>query len=230
MSETIGFIGLGLMGAGFTRRLIASGYTVSGYDPDPARQKEATANGVTIAASAAEVAKAADIILVCVINTAAVEDATVGPRGIAAAAWDIWCVLIAASVLTTFQHHFIDIPTGALLGLFALWLFPAEGPLPFRDFAWTSAPKRRRLCGFYALGALALLAGAWLGAYASANWLLLLWRRALRRPSSLSPMPAQARRFSRNPLGAMSRWPAAAATPGSRGSVAPPACRRAAAT
>ena len=96
-------------------------------------------------------------------------------RGIAAAAWDIWCVLIAASVLTTFQHHFIDIPTGALLGLFALWLFPAEGPLPFRDFAWTSDPKRRRLCGFYALGALALLAGAWLGANVSANWLLLLW-------------------------------------------------------
>ena len=36
------------------------------------------------AASAAEVAKAADIILVCVINTAAVKDATLGPRGIVA--------------------------------------------------------------------------------------------------------------------------------------------------
>lgn len=85
MSETIGFIGLGLMGTGFTRRLIASGYAVCGYDPDPARQKEAAANGVTIAASAADVAKAADVILVCVINTAAVEDACIGPRGIAAA-------------------------------------------------------------------------------------------------------------------------------------------------
>jgi 3-hydroxyisobutyrate dehydrogenase-like beta-hydroxyacid dehydrogenase len=85
MSETIGFIGLGLMGAGFTRRLIESGYTVSGYDPDPARQKEAAANGVSIAASATDVAKSVGIILVCVINTAAVEDACVGPRGIAAA-------------------------------------------------------------------------------------------------------------------------------------------------
>jgi 3-hydroxyisobutyrate dehydrogenase-like beta-hydroxyacid dehydrogenase len=85
MSETIGFIGLGLMGAGFTKRLIASGYAVSGFDPDPSRQKEAAANGVTIAASAADVAKSADIILVCVINTAAVEDACIGPRGIAAA-------------------------------------------------------------------------------------------------------------------------------------------------
>jgi protein-tyrosine phosphatase len=40
--------------------------------------------------------------------------------------WHVWAFLIGASVLTTFQHHFIDIPTGALLGLFALWLSPAN--------------------------------------------------------------------------------------------------------
>jgi membrane-associated phospholipid phosphatase len=59
-------------------------------------------------------------------------------------AWHIWCFLIAASVLTTYQHHFIDIPTGALLGLFALWLFPADGPLPFSDVRWTADAKSRR--------------------------------------------------------------------------------------
>ena len=37
MNERIGFIGLGLMGAGFTRRLIALGHEVVGYDPDLAR-------------------------------------------------------------------------------------------------------------------------------------------------------------------------------------------------
>ena len=35
MSERIGFIGLGLMGTGFTKRLIATGHEVTGYDPDP---------------------------------------------------------------------------------------------------------------------------------------------------------------------------------------------------
>ena len=85
MSTRIGFIGLGLMGAGFTRRLIATGHAVTGYDPDKARMDEAVKRGVSAAASAADVAQAAEIILVCVINTAAVEDATVGPRGIAAA-------------------------------------------------------------------------------------------------------------------------------------------------
>jgi PAP2 superfamily protein len=38
-----------------------------------------------------------------------------------------WSLLVAASVLTTYQHHFIDIPTGVLLGLLCVWLWPTEG-------------------------------------------------------------------------------------------------------
>jgi 3-hydroxyisobutyrate dehydrogenase len=84
MSEHIGFVGLGLMGAGFTRRLIATGHAVTGYDPDSARMAAAVAAGVRPAPSAAEVAQACDIVLVSVINTAAVEDVTLGERGVAA--------------------------------------------------------------------------------------------------------------------------------------------------
>lgn len=83
MSERIGFIGLGLMGTGFTKRLIATGHEVVGYDPDSARMDDAVKRGVRPAASAAEVAQTCDIILICVINTVAVEDATLGPRGVA---------------------------------------------------------------------------------------------------------------------------------------------------
>ena len=86
MSGRIGFIGLGLMGTGFTKRLIATGHEVTGYDPDAARMDEAVGRGVRPAASAADVAQASDIILICVINTAAVEDATLGDRGVAASA------------------------------------------------------------------------------------------------------------------------------------------------
>lgn len=85
MSERIGFVGLGLMGSGFTKRLIATGHEVTGYDPDPARMREAAERGVATVASAADVAKASEIILVCVINTAAVEDVVLGPRGVVAA-------------------------------------------------------------------------------------------------------------------------------------------------
>ena len=83
--SAVGFVGLGLMGAGFTRRLVENGHQVVGFDIDEAKTKAASVWGVTPANRAAEVAEAADIILVCVINTAAVEDATTGPRGFIAA-------------------------------------------------------------------------------------------------------------------------------------------------
>lgn len=89
--------------------------------------------------------------------------------------WHVWCFLIGASVLTTWQHHFIDIPTGALLGFFALWLFPREGELPFSGFRLTTSPKARWLARFYALGAALTLGGAAAGAFASPVALILLW-------------------------------------------------------
>src|ERR1043165_8053296 len=79
----IGFVGLGLMGEGFTRRLIKKGHAVIGFDIDPDKMRAAAAWGVRPAESAAQVAQACDIVLICVINTAAVEDVALGPRGFA---------------------------------------------------------------------------------------------------------------------------------------------------
>lgn len=91
-------------------------------------------------------------------------------------AWHFWCLLIGLSVLTTWQHHFIDIPTGALLGFFALWLFPRTGDLPFANGRLANDAKAKRLAGLYALGAAFLLAGAAAGSFfASPIWLILLW-------------------------------------------------------
>lgn len=73
-------------GRGFTQRLAEKGHRVVGFDIDDEKVRAAAAWGVAPAASAADVAEVADVLLVCVINTAAVEDVTTGPRGFTAAA------------------------------------------------------------------------------------------------------------------------------------------------
>jgi protein-tyrosine phosphatase/membrane-associated phospholipid phosphatase len=89
--------------------------------------------------------------------------------------WHIWCALIGISVLTTYQHHFIDIPTGLLLGLFALWLFPPQAESPMAGFRLTRDPKARRIATYYALGSIVFLLAAIFGMASSAVFLFFLW-------------------------------------------------------
>lgn len=79
-----------------------------------------------------------------------------------------WMMLIGISVLTTWQHHFIDLPTGVLAGFLCLWLLPLQGDTSLRQIRLASDPRRWRLALRYGLGATlcAVLAfklgGAWL--------------------------------------------------------------------
>ena len=86
ITSKIGFIGLGLMGQGFTRRLTECGFSVAGYDLDPDKIARAGEHGVTAAASPADVAQASDVVMMCVTSTQHVEDAVFGNHGIASAA------------------------------------------------------------------------------------------------------------------------------------------------
>ncbi|MGJ4856777.1 phosphatase PAP2/dual specificity phosphatase family protein [Labrys sp. La1] len=75
-----------------------------------------------------------------------------------------WFALIGLSVLTTYQHHFFDIPSGALLGLFCLWLWPDSSPSLEEE---SEAGKRRKLATCYGLGALVLaVVGIGIGGWA----------------------------------------------------------------
>ncbi|HEV7339437.1 MAG TPA: NAD(P)-dependent oxidoreductase [Bosea sp. (in: a-proteobacteria)] len=82
MSEAVGFIGLGLMGAGFCKRLVASGRKVVGYDLDPNRRSEAQALGVEVVGSPAEVARRARQICIAVTTTKAVDAVIAGNDGV----------------------------------------------------------------------------------------------------------------------------------------------------
>ena len=71
--ETVGVIGLGLMGEVLATRLMAAGFGVLGYDIDPAKNARLAARGGTAAASLAEVA-ACGVIALAVFSTDQVEE------------------------------------------------------------------------------------------------------------------------------------------------------------
>ena len=83
-----------------------------------------------------------------------------------------WMAMIGVSVLTTWQHHFIDVPTGVLVGWLCVWLWPLQGRSPLLAWRLTRDLQRLRLGLRYSLGA------ALLGALAvnlGSAWLWLLW-------------------------------------------------------
>jgi len=81
----IGFLGLGMMGGNMARRLVSSGYAVTGYDIDPARMRQASQAGVKVADSPARVAEVADVVLSSLTDPAAVRRAYLGEDGVLAA-------------------------------------------------------------------------------------------------------------------------------------------------
>jgi 3-hydroxyisobutyrate dehydrogenase-like beta-hydroxyacid dehydrogenase len=69
----VGVIGLGLMGEVYVRRLVAAGFTVIGFDVDPAKTERLAQFGAR-AGTLADVAQQCDPIVVAVFNTEQVED------------------------------------------------------------------------------------------------------------------------------------------------------------
>ena len=78
----IGFIGTGIMGAPMAAHLIAGGHTLFIHNRKN-NPKELTDAGATVCASATEVAKAADIIILMVPDTPDVEKVLFGEHGVA---------------------------------------------------------------------------------------------------------------------------------------------------
>jgi 3-hydroxyisobutyrate dehydrogenase-like beta-hydroxyacid dehydrogenase len=69
----VGVIGIGLLGEVFVGRLVAAGFSVVGFDIDPARTARLKAVGARAAASVADLARAANPIVLAVFNTDQVE-------------------------------------------------------------------------------------------------------------------------------------------------------------
>src|SRR5258706_3786348 len=78
----IGYVGIGLMGTPMVKRLVSLGYRVRAFDIVPGK---AAAAGAAAAASAADAAKGAELVLLNLPTTEAVEEAVFGAAGVASA-------------------------------------------------------------------------------------------------------------------------------------------------
>jgi len=80
-TPTIAFIGLGSMGLGMAKNLLKAGHAVIGVDPSAVARDAFEAAGGVVADSAAEAAKAADVVIVAVVNDRQVEAVLYGDNG-----------------------------------------------------------------------------------------------------------------------------------------------------
>ncbi|MEB5477130.1 phosphatase PAP2/dual specificity phosphatase family protein [Acinetobacter pollinis] len=84
----------------------------------------------------------------------------------------VWSCLIGISVLTTWQHHFIDIPTGILVAALCIWMWPTHKPSPLAQFHFDQNKQRKKISTYYALGSIILCT---LSLYFKPYGLWLLW-------------------------------------------------------
>jgi 2-hydroxy-3-oxopropionate reductase len=86
MSETVGFIGLGVMGAPMVRNLLKKGFRVVVFNRTRAKVDRAAADGADPAESPAEVAAACERVITMVPDTPDVVDVLEGKQGVFSAA------------------------------------------------------------------------------------------------------------------------------------------------
>ena len=81
--ERIAFVGLGTMGAAMAANLRRAGFPVTGWNRTPGRAGDLLALGGTEAATPAEAARGADVVVTCVSDTPDVEAVLFGHDGVA---------------------------------------------------------------------------------------------------------------------------------------------------
>jgi 3-hydroxyisobutyrate dehydrogenase-like beta-hydroxyacid dehydrogenase len=118
----IGFVGVGLMGHGIAKNLLAKGFPLTlRVHRNRAAAQDLLAAGASEAASNAELARSTDIVILCVTGAPQVEEVVLGPEGIASAAREGLIVVDTSTsepattsrmrnVLADQQVRFVDAP------------------------------------------------------------------------------------------------------------------------
>src|SRR5260370_26443878 len=82
-AETLGYLGLGMMGFPMTRRLLSAGHEVTVWNRSAGKAATLVEAGAKPARRPRDVADATSIIFMCLTDAAAVEEVVFGPDGLA---------------------------------------------------------------------------------------------------------------------------------------------------
>ncbi|HEV8688342.1 MAG TPA: NAD(P)-dependent oxidoreductase [Gaiellaceae bacterium] len=109
---TLGFVGLGVMGSGMARRLLAAGHTVYGYNRTREKAEALAADGLIVVDSPREAAERGDVVFSMVTNVAALRAVAQGDDGILAglSAGKVWVDMstVAPAVSRELAEHVRD--------------------------------------------------------------------------------------------------------------------------
>ena len=82
-AESLGYVGLGMMGAPMSRRLLEAGYKVTVWNRSDTKAAALGKAGATPADYPSTLARVSSIIFMCLTDAKAVEDVVFGPEGLA---------------------------------------------------------------------------------------------------------------------------------------------------
>ena len=83
MQPSLGFAGIGLMGLPMARRLLAAGYPLRVWNRSPEKCAPLVQTGAVAVASPGQLCQSADLLMLCLADTAAVQEVVFGAGGIA---------------------------------------------------------------------------------------------------------------------------------------------------
>ncbi len=121
MATSVGFIGLGIMGSGMARNVLRAGFPLVVWNRTASKAEPLLAEGARWAGSPAEVARGAEVVVICVSDTPDVEAVLFGPSGVAEGAAPgtvvVDCSTIAPNAARSFAERlaargvrFLDAP------------------------------------------------------------------------------------------------------------------------
>ena len=97
-AQRLGFLGIGLMGEPMCLRLLAAGHPLCVWNRSAAKLERVLAQGAQAMATPAEVARASDVLLMCLTDQAAVTEVLFGAGGVAEGAHDGLVVIDFSSI------------------------------------------------------------------------------------------------------------------------------------